>query len=175
MTKMVNVILAVLVVAPVPLVTTIEDWLAEFVTLSMHKAAPAVAPTMLTMSSVEDPVIEVLLITKVCEAPPAMLTPEKATDNTLPFAVWGEVAAATVVGVSKSPDPVPAAFRFPLVAVTPVAPVTVVVEAMEPGAMKVEGILRVNDDPDLDSEIWLVVPEMVTLPGAAHKPAPVVW
>jgi len=74
----VKVIFAVLVVAPVPFVTTIvEDVPATFVTLSIVKAAPVVAPTMLYIITVPIAAIDVLLITNDCVAPATILTPLK--------------------------------------------------------------------------------------------------
>jgi len=95
----VKVIFAVLVVAPVPFVTTIvEDVPATFVTLSIVKAAPVVAPTMLYIITVPIAAIDVLLITNDCVAPAAMLTPLKVTWPDLPLAVCGDAPAATTTG-----------------------------------------------------------------------------
>lgn len=91
-----------------------------------------------------------------------MLTPEKVTLPTLPLATCGDAPAVTTVGVKTNPDPTDGTVIFPAVAVTlpvvamtPVPPVTVVaadkdvpalivvVDAIEPGAINMAGIDKV--------------------------------
>lgn len=81
MTQKVIVIFAIVVtiVALVPFVTTMEQEPAPFVTLEITGADPAVAPNIQTATAVEAPVIVELLITNVCVAPEAMLTPLNTT------------------------------------------------------------------------------------------------
>lgn len=77
----------VTIVADVPFVITIASDPADGVILSMDKAEPAVDPNHFKSTTVEDPVIELFVIVKVCVAPDAIETLLKATEKTRPLAV----------------------------------------------------------------------------------------
>lgn len=55
------------------------------------------------------------------------------------------------------------AVMFPVVAVMPVPPVKVVVDAIDPGAIKVAGIERVTTFEAVVAVIWLAVPKTETM------------
>lgn len=107
-----------------------------------------------------------------------ILLPAVASER-LPFvAVRFPVVAVTPVPPVTVPlaETFPAeAAMLPVVAVMPVPPVKVVVEAMEPGAMKVAGIVNVTVDPEAAVVISLAVPASLILPaeGVAVPLSPV--
>jgi hypothetical protein len=87
MTHTLNVMFAVLVVAPVPFVITIEIEPADGVILPIDKADAVVAPYHLRSITVDAPVTTEFDMTKVCVAPAAILTPLKVTCIKRPLAV----------------------------------------------------------------------------------------
>lgn len=107
---------AVVVVAPVPLVTTIDREPAEGVTLFIVRADPVVAPVIESMTLVEAPVIVELVKTNVESAAAAMLIPVKVTEPTLAFTTWGVAPDAVPTG-RTSPVPAATAVKLPFVAV----------------------------------------------------------
>ena len=154
--------------------------IAEFVIVRVRSAPPA----MLTVLNTAIPALE-LRTSGEAAAPEAVLelkrNPVPAVDPTkFPFvAVTAPSVAVTVVAEVIDPTVVemfPAdATILPVVAVIPVPPVSVVTEAIDPGAMKVEGIVKVTVAPDAAVVISFAVPASFILPatGVAVPVSPV--
>ncbi len=131
--------------------------------------------------------MELSVMVKDCVAPAAMLTLEKVTLMTRPFAVCGEAAAATTVGVVTIPEAVPDNVRFPVVAVMPVPAVTVVaaltlpaVETKFPVVAVIFPVVAVMPVPAVTVVAALTLPAVETkfpvvavmLPVVAVNPVP---
>lgn len=83
---------AVVVVAPVPFVTTIAREPDEAVLLLMLRADPVVAPLILNITSVVEAVIEEFVKVKVRSAAAAIETEVNVALPDLPFTTTGEEA-----------------------------------------------------------------------------------
>lgn len=124
--------LAVEVEAPVPLVITMADEPAEFVTDLMLNAEPVVVPDKLYKMLVPDPVIDELVIVSVMSVAAAKEKLVKAATPTLPLHTRGLAAAPEDdVGVKRRPVPAVDATKFPFVAVIAPAVAVSVVEAVK--------------------------------------------
>ena len=130
------------------------------------RAAPVVAPAMEIKAWV---LTAVLLMTKDWVAPAAMLTLLNVTANARALAVWGVAPDAVDTGTT-TPFPAPTETRFPaeavtlpVVATTPVAPVTVVPADTEPA-----------DAVMLPKVATMLPADAVTPPVVAINPVPAV-
>jgi len=158
-------------VPPVPIVVTADPEVLMFV-VPVMAAPPAdtVSPPVVATrpaEAVKDPVTAVFPVAfPIFTAPvppvPMVVTPEP------------EVLIVVVPVMAKPPA---VTVRPPDVTVRPVPAVIVVVEAIEPGAINVEGIERVATPAEVETVIWLVVPRIELRPlseDAYQVPAPVV-
>lgn len=84
---------AVVVLAPVPFVTTIASEVAEAVLLLILSADPVVAPLMLIKTSVVEPVMDELVMVKVKSAAAAIETEVKVARPDRPLTTTGPEAA----------------------------------------------------------------------------------
>ncbi len=109
---------AVVVVAPVPLVTTIASDPEDGVLLFIDKADPVVAPLILSITSVVEAVIAEFVRVNVKSAAAAMLTLVNVALPDLPFTTTGDAATPEAVGELRIiPVPEVEATKLPLVAV----------------------------------------------------------
>lgn len=151
--------LADCVVAPVPFVITTAEDPKLLVTLSILNAAPAVAPTTLYSTIVDELTIAEFVTVKVCDAPPAIDGEVNVTAPIRPLHITAPLAAPDVtVGVVTNPEPAANKLRFPADALNPVPAVTVDVAAILPGAINVDGIDNVTTPAELEAVIWFAVP-----------------
>lgn len=158
---------AVVVVAPVPFVTTIASDPDEAVLLLIERAAPVVAPLISRRTIVEEAVIAELVMVRVRSAAAAIDTEVKVARPDLPLTTAGSVAATLALGEFKRiPVPKVDATKLPLVAVMlPKVAVRVVVVVSDPGAMIAEGREIVAVEPTVVTVLWLAVPRtVVTVP-----------
>lgn len=141
--------LAVVVVAPVPFVTTHTAWLAEGVNDLTLGAEPVVEPDILQSKRVDAPVIEVLPKVNVKSAAAAIETPVKVTEPARPLQLTvPEAAPLPVVTGSTTPDAAATATKLPLVAViAPDVAVTVVPAVTDPAVTPKLPVVTVNPVP----------------------------
>ena len=157
---------AVVVVAPVPFVTTHAQVFADVVTLFMLRAAPVVAPDMLNSSLVLEPAIEVLPMVRVKSAAAAIDTLLKVTEPTRPlqFTV-PDAAPVPVATLNETPLPAAEDTKLPLVAViSPKVAVMVVVAVTEPGAVRALARAKVIWFVPPTDVIWFAVPLRLIVP-----------
>lgn len=176
---------AVVVVAPVPFVTTIAKDPADAVLLLILRADPVVAPLILSITSVVEAVIAEFVIVNVRSAAAAIETEVNVALPDLPLTTTGE-AAAPLACAELRRIPVPAAVptKFPLVAV--MLPKVAVIEVPAFTCPAVATILPVVDVIPVPAVTVVVAARVVVVtsdPGAIIaegseevivEPAPVV-
>jgi hypothetical protein len=194
---------AVVVVAPVPFVTTMAKEPADAVLLLMLRAEPVVAPLMESITSVVEAVIEEFVNVRVKSAPAAMETDVKVALPDLPLTTTGEDATPEAWEEFKRiPVPTAVATKLPLVAVilpkvavmlvpaltapavaetlpvvavTPVPPVTVVPADTAPAVATMFPVVEVMPVPAVTVPLAERLPdEAVMLPVVAVIPVPAV-
>lgn len=169
---MLEAVHAVVLVAIVP---GVPDMASVTPTEALDPAAiesllPAVPNTRFPFVAVIAPKVAVRVVVAVRDPVTAVF----------PVALPILVAPVPPVPIEVTPAPevlmllVPVAVIPPVVATSPVAAVIVVVEAIEPGAMKVEGAENVTVDPEAAVVISLAVPANLRMPrvGVADPESP---
>jgi hypothetical protein len=138
-------------------------------------AAPFVPPVSPYKICVVEAVTAEFVIVKVNWAPATIEGVVIVICPDLPFNV-AEVVPEAVPEFNTIPSPAAeltklplVAVMLPVVAVIPVPPVNVVVEAIEPGAMKVVGIESVTAPAVVEAVISLAVPVTETISPVAFK------
>jgi hypothetical protein len=151
-----NVMSDVVVVAPVPFVTTIAIVPEPGVTLLMLSAAPVVAPLIESITCVEDDVIALFVMVNVKSAAAAILTVVNMTCPALLFNTTGpDAAPEAVLALNCRPFPAVELTKLPFVAVMlPNVAVTVV---------------AAETDPNVETKLPV---EAVILPVVAVIPVP---
>lgn len=123
---------AVVVVAPVPLVTTIARDPEEAVLLLMLKADPVVAPLMLIITSVVEAVIAEFVMVNVRSAAAAIDTVVNVALPDLPLTTTGpEAAPEACEEFNRIPVPTVLATKFPFVVVIAPEVAVIVVAAVK--------------------------------------------